>query len=155
MYDYLLGGQLAKAGDLDGAGRLLGKAYRANPRMLDYALGYAEHLAQQKDYRKAKEVLSPLSESTGEKHEALALLGACSQALGEYREAVRFYKAYLERAGARLDVLNSLGRCHYELGELKDAAAAWTKSLALNPEQKDVRELLERIKNMDGPADRP
>ena len=147
MYAYLLGGQLAKAGDLNGAGELLARAYQANPRMLDYALGYAELLAQKKDYRKAKEVLAPLSDSTGEKHEALALLGTCSQALGEYREAVRYFKAYLERAGMKLDVLNSLGQCHYELGELKEAAAAWQKSLELNPQQEPIRELLKRIRN--------
>lgn len=147
MYAYLLGGQLAKTGDLDGAGELLARAYRANPRMLDYALGYAELLAQKKDYRKAKEVLAPLSDNTGEKHEVLALLGTCSQALGEYREAVLYFKTYLERAGMKLDVLNSLGLCHFELGELKEAAAAWNKSLEINPGQEDIRKLLKRIKN--------
>lgn len=146
MYSYLLGEQLFKAGDLDGAVDLLAKAYRANPRMLDYAEGYAEVLVQKKDYRKAKEVLAPLSNSTEGRHEALAFLGTCSQALGEYREAILYFKTYLERAGLRLEVLNSLGQCHYDLGELKEASAAWKKSLEIDPQQDTVRARLERIK---------
>ncbi|OGD12989.1 MAG: hypothetical protein A2V76_06125 [Candidatus Aminicenantes bacterium RBG_16_63_14] len=146
MYAYLAGGQLVKAGDRDGGGELLAKAYRANPNMLDYALAYSEWLVRSEEYARAKDVLSPFSKATGEKHEVLALLGTCSQALGQYREAILYYRTYLDRAGMRLDILNSIGQCAFELGDLEEARTAWEKSLAINPQQDRVRENLDRIK---------
>jgi GWxTD domain-containing protein len=146
MYAYLVGGQLVKAGNLAGGGELLAKAYRANPNMLDYALAYSEYLARGKDYARAKDVLIPFSKATGEKHEVLALLGTCSQALGQYREAILYYRTYLDRAGVRPDILNSIGQCSFELGDLEEARTAWERSLAINPQQDHIRENLDRIK---------
>ncbi len=146
MYAYLVGGQLVKAGEPERGGELLGKAYNANPNMLDYALAYSEWLAGSKNYARAKDVLKPFSEATGEKHEVLALLGNWSQALGEYREAIVLYRTYLYRAGIRPDILNSVGECYYALGDLEEARSAWEKSLAINPLQDRVRESLGRIK---------
>ncbi len=146
MYAYLVGGQLVKAGDLDGGGELLAKAYHANPNMLDYALAYAEWLARNKDYARAKDILGPLSKATGEKHELLALLGTCSQALGQYREAILHYRTYLDRAGVRPDILNSIGQCSFELGDFEEARAAWERSLAIDPQQDRIREDLDRIR---------
>jgi GWxTD domain-containing protein len=146
MYAYLAGGQMVKSGDTDGGGRLLARAYRANPNMVDYALAYAETLAQKKDYAGAKKILEPLARTTVEKPDVLALLGTCSQALGLYQEAVLYYKTYLERAGTRLDILNSIGQCYYELGNLQEARAAWEKSLEIEPGQERIRENLDRTK---------
>jgi len=146
LYAYLTGGQLVKSGDLDGGGELFARAYHANPDMLDYALSYAEALARKKEHARAKEILAPFAEAPGEKHEALAILGSCSQAMGQYQEAVLYYKTYLERAGTRLDVLNAIGQCYYELGDLPEARVAWERSLEIDPRQDHIRELLAKIK---------
>lgn len=145
MYSYLVGGQLVKAGDLEGGGALLAKAYHANPGMLDFALAYAERLIASKDFAGAGEVLKPFAESAGERNEVLALLGACSESMGQHRQAVLYYRAYLDRAGMRLDILNSLGECLYQLRDLEGARAAWERSLAIDPQQDRIREKLDRI----------
>ena len=146
MYAYLVGGQLDKAGDLDGAAGLFAAAYKANPNMLDYALAYAGVLIRAKDYEKALGILVPFSNDTGKNQEALALLGACHQALGQYREAVLNYRSYLDKVGMKLEVLNSLGQCLYELGDHEGARTAWEKSLAIDPRQDRIRESVERLK---------
>jgi GWxTD domain-containing protein len=146
MYAYLVGGQLVKAGDLDGGGKLLARAFQANPHMLDYAVAYAEQLVQKKEYARAKDILSPFSGASDKRPEALTLLGACCQSLGQYREAVAFYREYLSRVGTNLNVLNSIGQCYYDLGDHENARIAWEKSLAIDPHQDRVRELLDQIK---------
>jgi len=146
MYAYLVGGQLMKTGDSEGAGEFLAQAYTANPNMLDYALAYAEWLAQNKDYARAKDILQPFSEATGDKHEVLSLLGTWSQAMGQFREAVLLYRAYLDRAGMRTDILNSMGECYYSLGDLQEARTAWERSLAIDPRQDRIRDSLDRIR---------
>ena len=146
MYAYLVGGQLVLAGDLDRGGELLAKAYHANPRMLDYAVAYAEWLVQKKEYARAKDILGPFSGASDKKPQALTLLGACCQALGQYREAVAFYKEYLSRVGTNLNVLNSIGQCYCELGDFENARIAWEKSLEIDPHQDGVRELLDKVK---------
>jgi tetratricopeptide (TPR) repeat protein len=146
MYAYLLGGQLVKEGDLDGGEKFLAKAYHANPGMLNYALSYAELLIKKEEYTRAKDILFPFSEAPGEGYQILALLGSCSQGMGQYAEAVVYYKAFLAHAGTNLNILNSIGQCYFELGNFEEARIAWEKSLEINPNQDSIRELLERIK---------
>lgn len=146
MYAYLVGGQLVKAGDLDGGGELLARAFQANPDMLDYAVAYAEQLVQKKEYARAKDILGPFSGASDKRPEALTLLGTCCQSLGQYREAVVFYREYLSRVGTNLNVLNSIGQCYCDLGDHENAKIAWEKSLAIDPHQDRVRELLDQIK---------
>ncbi|MCJ7498930.1 tetratricopeptide repeat protein, partial [bacterium] len=146
MYAYLVGGQLVKAGEFDAGGDLLAKAYHADPRMMEYAMAYAEWLAQKKEYARAKGILDPFSGVSDEKPEVLTLLGECSQALGQYQEAITFYREYLSRVGTNLNVLNSIGQCYYELGDHENARIAWERSLAIDPGQGRVRELLDKVK---------
>jgi GWxTD domain-containing protein len=146
MYAYLVGGQLVKAGDLEDGGKLLARAYQANPNMLDYALAYAEQLVQKKDHQRAKAILSPFSGASDRKPEVLSLLGVCCQSLGQYREAVSFFSEYLSRVGANLNVLNSIGQCYYELGDHENARITWEKSLEIDPRQDLVKELLDKVK---------
>lgn len=146
MYAYLVGSQLMKAGDPEGAGGLLASAYRVNPQMLDYAQAYAEWLAHGREYPKALEVLRPFEEASAGRPEVLSLLGTWSQAAGRYREALRFYQKFLDKAGLTPVILNAIGECHLALGDPTAARAAWEKSLAIDPRQENIRASLERLK---------
>jgi len=79
----------------------------------------------------------------------LSLLGACCQALEEYEGAISFYKAYLSHAGTNLNILNSIGECFYRLGNIKEALRTWEKSLEINPNQENIRKILDRLKKKD------
>jgi GWxTD domain-containing protein len=146
MYAYLLGGQLVKKGDLGGGEKLLAKACEENPRMLEYALGYADLLIRKKEYARAGEILLPFSGDSGENGRVFSLLGGCSQGLGRFEEAIKYYKAFLARAGTNLAILNAVGQCYFELGNFEEAGIAWKKSLEINPDQKEIRDLLARLK---------
>jgi tetratricopeptide (TPR) repeat protein len=97
-----------------------------------------------KDYAAAIEVLTPLYANNV--YESLELLGRSSQALGEYQKAIPFYKEYLSHFGANFYVLTFLGECCYQTGEVPGALTAWEKSLELNPDQEDIRRIVETLK---------
>jgi GWxTD domain-containing protein len=152
IYAYVLGNQLVKKGDPEGAEPLLARAHHGSPASLLYAVGYAELLINREEYRRAKEVLLPFSDKPGENHQAMALLGASSQALGQYQEAVRFYQTFLAYEGTNLNILNSIGECYLRMGNTEDARITWEKSLEINPDQENVRTALDRIKKIGIPA---
>jgi len=149
IYSFVLGSQFAKKGDLGEAEKYLKQAYNAVPTSLEYALGYGQLLFQKKEYRRAKEILLPFSENPKTNLQCLSLLGACCQALEEYEEAISFYKAYLSHAGTNLNILNSIGECFYRLGNIKEALRTWEKSLEINPNQENIRKILDRLKKKD------
>lgn len=146
VYSFVLGTQFARKGDLEKAERYLQQAYSQEPASLEYALNFAQLLFKKREYRRAKTVLFPFSESPQKNYPALSLLGACCQALEEYKEAVAFYKTFLSHAGTNLNVLNSIGECYFRLGNRKEALIAWEKSLEINPGQEELKKAVNRLK---------
>jgi GWxTD domain-containing protein len=145
-YSFILGNQFAKKGYIKEAEKLLAKAYDTNQASLRYALSYAQILFKKKNYQRVKEILMPFSEIPQENHLSLSLLGASCQALEEYQKAISFYKEYLSHAGTNLNILNSIGECYYCLGNIKEALIAWKKSLEINPNQEDIKKIVNQLK---------
>jgi tetratricopeptide (TPR) repeat protein len=98
-----------------------------------------------KEYPRVKEVAAPFLQSQ-EKYEFLSILGQSSQALGELAEAISFYKEYLSHYGTNILILNSIGECYYQMGNPEEALIAWEKSLEMNPEQENVKKMVDSIK---------
>jgi tetratricopeptide (TPR) repeat protein len=59
-----------------------------------------------------------------------------------------FNKA-ITRFGTNTNLLNSLGESYYGRGALKEALAAWTKSLEINPDQKEIKDKVESLRKND------
>jgi tetratricopeptide (TPR) repeat protein len=146
VYSYILGNQHLNKGNLDGAEKLLKKAHNEDPLSLKYALSYGNLLYKKKEYLQAKDILIPFSKDPQNNYPSLFLLGVNCQALGEYEEAISYYKEYLIHSGMNLNILNSIGQCYYQLGNTKDALATWQKSLEINPNQEDLKKLVDQLK---------
>jgi GWxTD domain-containing protein len=144
VYTSILAEQLFRKGETAQAKALAEKAYRANPQSPAVALSYAKMLFAAKDYAAAIEILTPLYANN--LYESLELLGRSSQALGEYDKAIPFYKEYLSHFGANFYILTFLGECCYQTGDVQGALTAWEKSLELNPDQEDIRRIVETLK---------
>jgi len=146
VYSYILGNQHLNKGNLDEAEKLLKKAHNEDPLSLKYALSYGNLLYKKKEYLQAKDILIPFSKDPQNNYPSLFLLGVNCQALGEYEEAISYYKEYLIHSGMNLNILNSIGQCYYQLGNTKDALATWQKSLEINPNQEDLKKLVDQLK---------
>ncbi|MDH7513021.1 MAG: GWxTD domain-containing protein [Clostridiales bacterium] len=143
-YDYIMGVQWLSLGRTQEARDFLEKAYRRNPNDLKYALGFSQSLYMNKDFGRAKEILSPfVGERTTD--QVLYFLGKSSHALEQYSEAAAFYREYLSRFGLNLEVLNLLGMACYRMGDRNGALEAWRKSLEVSPGQEDIKKLLQSI----------
>jgi GWxTD domain-containing protein len=145
-YDYILGTQMLSLGRVQEANSLLEKAYRKNPGDLKYALGLSQGLFAGKEYQKVKDILAPFAGGEQGLDQVYYFLGKSCHALGQYAEAVPYYRNYLSRFGANLEILNLLGTAYYRVGNSAEALAAWRKSLEINPNQEDIKKLIESLK---------
>jgi GWxTD domain-containing protein len=143
---FATGLQCLNKGDLPEARVRLEGAYRRNPQRLEYAVGFAEVLFRENDYRRVKEVLLPFAGEEEPSADLLSLLGRSCHALNEYGDAAKYYTAYLLRFGTNIDILNFLGTCYFQLGRREEAVKAWEKSLELAPNQEKIKNLLDSLK---------
>ncbi len=143
---YIRGKQRLNRKEIEEALPLLESAFRRVPAERKYALDLARAHAARKDFLRVREIARPFA---GDQDEPgfLLLLGESSQALGETAAAVEFYKTYLTRFGTNVSVLNALGDCHLALGETAEAAAAFQKSVEIEPNQPKIKAALAALKD--------
>lgn len=145
-YDYIRGLQWLNLGRLEEARAFLEKAYRGNPGQVKYALGLGQAHYMKKDFDRVKEILAPL---VGERatDQVYYLLGKSCHALGELEEAATHYQEYLSRFGLNLEILNLLGMAYYRMGKTSEALEVWRKSLAMNPDQEEIKKLVQSLRD--------
>ncbi|HUU51696.1 MAG TPA: GWxTD domain-containing protein [Candidatus Heimdallarchaeota archaeon] len=146
VYSYLLGTQLLNVGEVERARIELDKAYQRDRDSLDFALGYSEVLFVSKEFAMIKYILKPFLSREVENDRLYASLGRASQGLKEYDEALVFYQTFMEHEGLNYEILNAEGQCHRALGYIAEAVRVWEKSLELNPDQPDIKKILENLK---------
>ena len=146
VYAYVLGGQYLNKAELSRALAFSGDAHSREPASQKYALGYARVLLALGKYAEIKAALEPFLRSGKPEAETLEYMARAYQALADYAGAVKAYSDYLSRFGAKLSVLNDLGECYLKLGDTGNARLAWERSLALKPDQDDVRKAVSGIK---------
>jgi len=148
IYSYILGTQFAQKGNLQEADKLLKKTFNEEPTSIKYALSYGELLYKKNAYQKVKEILLPFLEDAEKSYQSLLLLGDSCKALEQYEEAITYYKKYLSNAGTTLNVLNSIGECYYRLKNIKEALTAWEKSLEIDSNQEELKNLVNQLKKI-------
>jgi GWxTD domain-containing protein len=145
-YDFIRGGQFLNTGDIQKAEDLLERAYRKSPQRLDYALVYAQALFIAQRYQDVKEILVPYLDSPDESDGVLYFLGKATHALGEFQDALSLYQKYISRFGTNIEILNLMGTCLFKLGDREEAIAIWERSLEINPDQSEIKTLVESLK---------
>jgi len=143
-YFYVLGSQLFKKKEYKRARILLERAYRRYPASLQFALGFSNVLFILKEYKPIVEILAPFL--IKKNFEVLELIARSHHSLGKFNKAVSLYKEYISHYGANYFVLALLGDCYYQIGNKKEALKAWEKSLELNPNQAEIKKLVNSIK---------
>lgn len=144
-YTYTLGVQRLNQGKIKEAKSLIGEAYHKDPGQLKYALGYSQALFINQEYQKVKEVLMLFVDDQEARVEILYFLGKASHSLRQYEEALSYYRGYLSHFGTNLEILNLMGTCHYQLGNKEEALKIWRKSLEVNPDQENIKKLVQSL----------
>lgn len=143
-YDCDVGLQLLNLGRNKDALFYLEKAYAKNPAQLKYGLGLSQGLFAEGQYQRVKDILTPFRE---EKATDLVLyfLGKSVHSLGQLDEAIADYADYISRFGLNLEILNLLGTVHYQKGNAAEALQAWQRSLEINPDQENIKKLVQSL----------
>jgi GWxTD domain-containing protein len=145
FYDFVRGTQHLNAGEIDKGAEELAKAYKKRPDSVEYAVGCAQSLLKTGNPARAREVLLPLTDSPDARFDFFCALGQAAKGYSDYGEAVKWLGKALSFRGNVVEALNAMGECYLELGEKERAAEAFKKSLAVNPNQERIKELIKKI----------
>ncbi len=146
FYSNIIGIQHLNKGDLDIALQELSTAYERESEALDYALDYSRALLISKEFKKVRDILVPFVEAKDVSFDLFYYLGEASKEISQYEEAIYYYQKALSHRGNVVEILNSIGTSYLELGNKKEALRAWEKSLGVNPDQKAIREAIDKLK---------
>lgn len=143
----ILGRQLLNKKDYEGAFGLLERAYRTAPQNFEYSISFAQVNFHLKRYKDTQDILRPFADQVKDNYELSFLLGQSHQVLSEYDKAIQYYNEAVDQFGINTSLLNALGECYLQLGEKGEALAALEKSLEIDPNQENIKELVSSIKN--------
>lgn len=146
-YAYILGTQLYNAGKVEAAIVRLEEAYRLRPDSPEIALSLAQAYMSTGEYAGVERLLQPFLES--EKtvaYELYFLLGRARQKLGQWDEAIAVFDEAISHYGTNINLLNAVAECYFQKGDARAALTVWEKSLELNPDQPEIRKMVETLK---------
>jgi GWxTD domain-containing protein len=147
VYSYIIGTQLFNSGKIDEARAALEEALQKRPDSVDFALNLAQAYMALGEYQKIESVLVPfLNRPEPPKYELLLIMGKAYQNRQEFKKAIGVFERAISNYGLNINLLNSIGECHFRLNETNEALAAWQKSLEMNPDQPQIKKIVESLK---------
>ena len=139
-----IGNQLMNKEDFAQAKLLLEKAYKKNPSSHRIAFSLSRALFQLKEYKTIIDILTPFLPE--KKPEIYELLAKSFHVTGQFQKAISLYKEYITHFGENFYILSFLGDCYYRLGNMQEALRLWERSLKMNPNQEELKKLVNSIK---------
>ena len=121
------------------------KTLALNSKYFEGIVGYGEFLLRTGKYDGALEVIESLADVEARQFDYHLVRGRAFEGKGEYAPAIADLLVANRIYNSDTRLLNSLGFCYYKTGEKKGALDALNASLRLNPEQKEIKELLARV----------
>jgi len=147
VYSYIIGTQLFNSGRITEARAALEEANQKRPDSVDFALNLVQAYMALGEYPKIEPVLLPfLNRPEPPKYELLFIMGKAYQNREEFRKAIEVFDKAISHYGLNIHLLNSIGECYLRLNETNEALAAWQKSLELNPDQPQLKKIVEALK---------
>lgn len=147
LLEITLGKQYLNLGEKEKARELFEASVAASPQMGSARESLASLLLEEGDTVRVVELLEPVYQQVPDRYEVLVLLGEAYVKQENYSKASEL----LEKAGAlrQLDAryLSFLAVSHYQLGHRERARELLERSLSLQPDQPQVKELLEKLKS--------
>ena len=149
---YMKGTQLLHQGKAAKAMPLLEKAHALNPADVDAALNLSGTYILQKQFKKAAVLLEPFSQSDPDHIMIWTNLGAAY--LGnpvlanddEQMKAIHAFKMALEINPIAPNAAYNIGLIYYRRNDPVNAATYFQKAVQANPNDRDARSLLDRMR---------
>ncbi len=145
LYYYAAAYQYAQAGLPEQAEKLYKRAYSANPDYKEGLVDYALFLLMTRKYREALVLSEGLKDTEKFRFDHFLIKGQAQAGLGDYGSAIASLLEGNKIYNSDTRLLNSLGRCYLQTGDKTRAFQALKASLSLNPDQKDIQDLVRSL----------
>ena len=151
-----LGEQYLNIGQKDKARALLMKAVSENPKLGPARERLARLLIEEGDVDGVVELLETVYEEAKDRYGVLATLGEAYFHQKEYAKSTELLEKAITLRRAQTRLLNLLALGHYQLGNHPRALEVLERSLSIDPDQKPVKDLLEKVRaGASAPSQQP
>jgi tetratricopeptide (TPR) repeat protein len=145
VYHYMLATQYRKTGRPDKAEAFYQKAFGMNPGYKKGLLEYAQFLFESQKFHELLDLIENIKDDKDLQFDYFSIKGRAHMGLEQYIQAI----ADLEQGNAIYNsdtsLLNSLGYCYHMTNQREKALEALRASLRLNPQQEEIRKLVQEI----------
>ncbi len=145
LYLYSLAYQYDRIKNYPKAEEFYEKAYSLEPEYTRGVAEYAQFLIKIKKHDAALDLIESVKGDQDVRFEYYLIKGQALMGMEQYFQAIENLLEGNKIYNSNTRLLNSLGFCYYKTNQRKEAVEVLRASLRLNPEQKQVRELLQEI----------
>lgn len=145
MFQYMLAYQFDQTGQADKAEAAYKKGLTLNPSYKNRIPEYGLFLIKNKKYDEALTLIEAIQGENNLKFPFYYLRGRALMGLGRYNEAIESLRMGNVIYNSDAALLAALGTCYYKTGQKTQALTALKASLTLNPEQPEVKALIQEI----------
>ncbi len=145
LYSYSFAYQYDKAKNFPKAEEYYEEAYRQKPDYFRGIVEYSNFLLKIRKFEKSLDFIEKVSEDDGLKFPYYLVKGKALIGMEKYQEAIEFLIEGNKIYNSDVGLLNSLGLCYYKTGKKKEALDVLKASLRLDPDQKDIKRLIDEI----------
>ena len=145
LFRYMLGEQSEKTNRPAEAKSFYEAAYRLHPEYKDGVVKYGNFLNKTGAFDEALTIAESLRNDDRLQFVFHVIRGQALFGKGQYAEALDDLLQANRIYNSETIVLNSLGRCYSKLGRRAEALEAFNASLRLNPEQVEIKKLIEEL----------
>ncbi len=145
LYFYSLAQQYDKTNETAKAAELFRRAFTLNAAYAPGVIEYANFLHKTKDYQGALDIIEKLIDNEDTKFDYFLIKGNSYFGLARYQEAIDNFLEGNKIYNSDTRLLNSLGLSYFRIGERKLALDTLKASLRLNPDQREIAELVKKI----------
>jgi len=145
LYFYSLAYQYDKMNKPDKAEANFEKAYSLKPDYTEGIIDYSGFLLRVRKYDLALELAEKFKGNERFKFDYFLIKGQALAGKGAYTQAIESLLEGNKIYNSDTRLLNSLGFCYYRTSKKREALEALGASLRLNPEQKEIKELVAEI----------
>ncbi len=146
LFYYMLANQYSKVKALEKAAEKYEKAYNLNPGYKKGVVEYATFLLNGNNPDKSLALIETLKDDENLKFEYYLLKGRAYMGKGMDEQAIESFLEGNKIYNSDTRLLNSLGICYYRTQQKERALEALGASLKLNPNQEDIKKLVDKIK---------
>jgi len=146
LYFYSLAYQYERVEELEKAEDAFTRAYTMNPWYQEGLVDYARFLLKIRKFRRSLELIEGIKDDEKFQFSYYLLRGKAYMGMANFQDAIINFLEGNKIYNSDVSLLNSLGYCYYKTNQIDKALDVLEASLRLNPGQKDIQALIDKIK---------